>query len=149
MADFQSRLMRFFTGRYAQTDALYKTQMIVSLVSLFIGSVMSLIGTGTALIGLRIAGWALYLCAVGLLVWSVWRFLSRNAAARRRENAAWLKLCSKLNPFSRRVNRPADTDTYVFRTCPDCRAVLRPPRKAGRHTVRCPRCQKSFPVKIK
>lgn len=149
MADFRNKLMRFFMGRYAQADALYKTQTIVSLVSLFIGSVMSLIGTGTDLIGLRIAGFALYLCAVGLLVWSMWRFLSRNVAARRRENTAWLKLCSKLNPFRKRVRRPADTDTHVFRTCPTCRAVLRLPRQAGRHTVRCPRCGKSFTVKVK
>lgn len=149
MADFRNKLLRFFAGRYAQTDALYKAQMIVSLVSLFVGSVMSLIGTGTALIGLRIVGWVLYLCAVGLLVWSICRFLSRNVAARQRENATWLKLRNRLNPFHRRVNRPADTDTHVFRACPDCRAVLRLPRKMGKHTVRCPRCGKSFTVNIK
>ena len=32
--------------------------------------------------------------------------------------------------------------------CEHCRAVLRLPKKPGKHTVRCPQCNKTFSVKI-
>ena len=41
-----------------------------------------------------------------------------------------------------------DRKTHVFRKCPACKSVLRLPRQKGKHTVRCPRCQHRFDVKI-
>ncbi len=150
MADFRGKLTRFFMGRYARNDALYNALLVFVLVALFIGAILSLVGTGTSLPGFRIAGAVLYVLSVGALVWSVCRFLSRNIAARQRENAAWLRFLHRLKaPFGKRTPRPADTDTHVFRACPTCRAVLRLPRQTGKHTVRCPRCGKSFHVRIR
>lgn len=131
MADFRGKLTRFFMGRYARNDALYSALLIFVLVALFIGAALSVVGAGTSLPGFRIAGAILYVLSVGAMVWSVCRFLSRNIAARQRENAAWLGFLSKVkSPFCncKRTPRPADTETYVFRACPACRSVLRLPR---------------------
>lgn len=152
MADFRGKLTRFFMGRYARNDALYSALLIFVLVALFVGAALSVVGAGTSLPGFRIAGAVLYVLSVGAMVWSVCRFLSRNIAARQRENAAWLGFLSKVKfPFCncKRTPRPADTETHVFRACPACRSVLRLPRQAGKHTVRCPRCGKSFRVRIR
>ena len=152
MADFRGKLTRFFMGRYARNDALYSALLIFVLVALFVGAALSVVGAGTSLPGFRIAGAVLYVLSVGAMVWSVFRFLSRNIAARQRENAAWLGFLSKVkSPFCncKRTPRPADTETHVFRACPACRPVLRLPRQAGKHTVRCPRCGKSFRVRIR
>lgn len=152
MADFRGKLTRFFMGRYARNDALYSALLIFVLVALFVGAALSVVGAGTSLPGFRIAGAVLYVLSVGAMVWSVCRFLSRNIAARQLENAAWLGFLSKVkSPFCncKRTPRPADTETHVFRACPACRSVLRLPRQAGKHTVRCPRCGKSFRVRIR
>ena len=152
MADFRGKFTRFFMGRYARNDALYGALLVFVLVALVVGAALSVVGAGTSLPGFRIAGAVLYVLSVGAMVWSVCRFLSRNIAARQRENAAWLGFLSKVkSPFCncKRTPRPADTETHVFRACPTCRSVLRLPRQAGKHTVRCPRCGKSFRVRIR
>ena len=41
---------------------------------------------------------------------------------------------------------PMDTEYHIFRQCPYCSATLRLPRQKGKHTVKCPRCSKSFGV---
>ncbi|MFR2916862.1 MAG: hypothetical protein ACLTKQ_08005 [Acutalibacteraceae bacterium] len=38
--------------------------------------------------------------------------------------------------------------THVFKKCPGCKAVLRLPRKKGKHTVNCPHCHKNFTVHV-
>lgn len=96
MADFRGKLTRFFMGRYARNDALYSALLIFVLVALFVGAALSVVGAGTSLPGFRIAGAVLYVLSVGAMVWSVCRFLSRNIAARQRENAAWLGFLSKV-----------------------------------------------------
>lgn len=42
---------------------------------------------------------------------------------------------------------PRDKD-HVYRTCPECKANIRLPKKKGAHSVRCPRCSTLFDVKI-
>ena len=127
MADFRGKLTRFFMGRYARNDALYSALLIFVLVALFVGAALSVVGAGTSLPGFRIAGAILYVLWVGAMVWSVCRFLSRNIAARQRENAAWLGFLSKVkSPFCncKRTPRPADTETHVFRACPARQASI-------------------------
>ena len=43
--------------------------------------------------------------------------------------------------------RKADRD-HVYKKCPNCRAVLRLPRRKGRHTTICPKCKKEFRVYV-
>lgn len=150
MSRFRDRMTRFFRGRYARNDQLYHALFLIVIVLLFLGAIFALLGTGTQLLSLRVISWVLYVISVGLLFWSIFRFLSRNIAARQRENAAWLRLWARIrHPFRGGHRRPADTATHVFRSCPACRATLRLPRQPGKHTAKCPRCGKPFPVNIK
>ena len=47
----------------------------------------------------------------------------------------------------KKVKLPRDKD-HVYRICPSCKANIRLPKKKGAHTVRCPRCNVLFEVKI-
>ena len=146
MSNFKNKLSAFMYGRYGADD-LYNALTITELVLLVIGAVFSFLGHVAS--GFGIVSMILYAIAVGLLIWSMFRFFSRKCTARRRENAAWLRFTSKLTAPFRRPKCPPDTDTHIFRACPACAAVLRLPRTPGKHTVKCPRCGKGFSVRVK
>ena len=78
---FMERLARFFAGRYGM-DSLYTALTVVSfalmIVNLFIGSTI------------------ITILVFALLIWSMFRSLSRNIPARQRENAVWVKFWKKI-----------------------------------------------------
>ena len=78
-----------------------------------------------------------------VLFYWIFRVFSRNVMKRRRE-------CDRFFGFFRnKRNRVRDRKTHVYRKCPRCRAMLRLPKKKGKHTVCCPACRERFPVKIR
>lgn len=96
----------------------------------------------TAAFSWEIASLAVW--ALQLLVLSYWifRIFSRNVAKRRREVERFFGF------FRNRRNRFRDRKTHIYKKCPHCRAVLRLPKKKGKHTVCCPACRERFSVKI-
>ena len=142
---FRQALARFLYGRYG-ADELYNALFLMEIILLFIGGILSILGHNRPT--LSAISVILYISALGLLIWAMFRFFSRNIEKRRRENAAWLKFKSRF-VRKRRPSLPPDTPTHIFRACPTCRSVLRLPRQAGKHTVKCPRCGASFSVKVK
>jgi hypothetical protein len=143
--NFREKLARFLYGRYG-ADSLYNALFIFELILLFIGAVLSVLGNVEPI--LSVLSVFFYLAALGLLIWSILRFFSRNIAKRRKENEAWLRLKAKLTP-KKKPKLPPDTPTHIFRACPKCRSTLRLPRQAGKHQVKCPRCGERFGVKVK
>ncbi len=131
-------LVRFFSGRYG-SDTLNKTLMWI-----YIGIVITHSILYYALYPLLLTPWIqfLYFVSVTALIgWTIFRMLSRNIAARRRENE---KFCGF---FKLRRNKFRDRKTHVYRKCPKCKAVLRLPKSKGKHYVVCPRCKNRFEVK--
>lgn len=148
MSKFKQKLAHFFYGRYG-ADNLYNFLFVLEIILLVIGAIFNLLGR--VAIGFMIASMILYPLAMLVLVYCMFRFFSRNIAKRQKENQRYLRIKYKLlHPVkSRRNNRPYDTVTHVFRSCPKCNSVLRLPRERGKHTVKCPRCSERFTVKIK
>ena len=142
---FRQALARFLYGRYG-ADELYNALFLLEIILLFFGSILTILGHNKPI--LSSISVVLYAVALGVLIWAMLRFFSRNIEKRRRENTAWLKFKSK---FSKKKGPalPPDTPTHIFRACPSCRSVLRLPRQAGKHTVKCPRCGASFGVKVR
>lgn len=145
---FKSRIARFLYGRYG-ADPLYNALFLIQLIFLFLGTLLGVLGNFYTVFA--VISTCLYILSLVLFIWTVFRCLSRNIAARRKENQAYLRLKAKLKRLFRKNKhcRPADTDTHIFRTCPQCNVNLRLPREAGKHTVKCPRCQNRFTVKVK
>ena len=142
---FRETLARMLYGRYG-ADELYNVLFVAEIALLALGAVFSLLGNAVPL--LSVLSVLLYLAALGLLIWAMYRFFSRNIEKRRRENEAWLRFKAKLSP-KKKPALPPDTPTHIFRACPKCRATLRLPRQIGKHKAKCPRCGHSFGVKVK
>ena len=85
--------------------------------------------------------------ALVLIIWSVFRLLSRNYAARRAENAKFLKLAGPVIRWYRlRRTILRDKEHRYFR-CPNCGQQLRVPKGKGKITVTCRGCGASFQEK--
>ena len=135
MGRFSQALTRFFAGRYG-LDTLGKAQLFVYF-ALF-------------LVNLFVQSWIVTLLELAMLIWWMMRVLSRNIAARVRENNWFLDHTARVRRWGRlQKNRWRDRKTHVYRTCPHCHAVVRLPKsKRGRHACDCPRCRREFSVKI-
>lgn len=125
-------------GRYG-TDALN----VLLTVLYFIIAVVQTFVDG-------IIGVILFFTSLALLTAVIFRMMSRNIAARRRENAPLVSLGIKIKSartLSR--NKKRDRKTHVYKKCPKCKSVLRLPRVKGKHTATCPKCKNKLKVNIK
>ena len=113
---------RFMMGRYG-TDKL-NTAILLTGVAV---SVLSLFTKGPTLDML------LTLLAYGLMVWAIFRSLSRNTYKRYQENRKYLQLMDRIKDRQHR-----------YFNCPRCRQVVRVPRGKGKIAITCPKCKEKF-----
>lgn len=130
LARLIAQIQRFMIGRYGP-DNLFQFLCLFSvalaLLSRFFGSTP-----------LR------FLYLIPLLV-GILRLLSRNFAARRRENAVYCQLQAIFLDWLRfQGQRWRDRKTHRYFTCPNCRARLRVPRGKGKIELTCNRCGHHF-----
>ena len=118
----KSGLRFFMLGRYG-TDKLNLTLLGVALAA----SAMGMFFRHPAI--------ALLMTAVsyGLMIWAIFRMLSRNTYQRYRENRKFLQL---LEQWKDRQHR--------YYNCPRCRQTVRVPRGKGKISITCPRCKEQF-----
>ncbi len=142
---FRNAINRFLYGRYG-ADNLYNALFIVSLILIVISSVFNILGYVER--AFAIVSIVLYALSGAVIVWMIFRFFSRNTAARRKENQVWLRF---LQRFRKKPAKrlPPDTADHIFRACPHCDSTLRLPHIPGKHEVKCPRCSKKFRVHVK
>lgn len=131
--NFRYRLIQFMSGRYGADGLLYVLMglaVALSVVNCFLRSLV------------------LQLFVYAIVIYALFRVMSRNVNARRRENQAFNRLSLKLIE-KRNVYRQRKADyTHIYKRCPSCRAVLRLPRRKGKHTTICPKCSKKFKVRV-
>ena len=75
----------------------------------------------------------LVLLSYGLMIWAIFRTLSRSTYKRYQENRKFLQVIGRLKD---RHNRYFD--------CPKCRQMVRVPRGKGKISITCPRCHEKF-----
>ena len=115
-------LRSFMAGRYG-TDRL---NMVILCAGLF----CSLLSVWIHKVPLNLIFWAL---SYGLMIWAIFRSLSRNTYKRYQENRKFLQITGRLKD---RNNRYFD--------CPKCRQLVRVPRGKGKISITCPRCHEKF-----
>ncbi len=69
----------------------------------------------------------------GLMIWAIFRSLSRNTYKRYQENRKYLRL----------LDRIKDREHRYF-DCPRCRQPVRVPRGKGKIAITCPKCKEKF-----
>lgn len=139
-------------GRYGN-DALSYFCMLLALALIVLEAILGVLlpeGLASACVSLGISA-----IAVALYVWALFRCFSRNIYRRRQENEVYLKAFRTvrrtltMNTSRRTKSRNRDDAYYIFRDCTKCGATLRLPRKAGKNSVKCPKCGHGFYVKSK
>lgn len=134
MGKFKNKLIGFLYGRYG-SDTLNKVLTAIYLIWLIVFTVVDVLVKS---IIFSIIGWSI---SLALFFWVIFRMMSRNIYARRREND---KFCGF---FKLRRNKFRDRKTHVYRKCKSCKAVLRLPKAKGKHFVVCPKCKSRFEVR--
>lgn len=142
MGNFGRRMNNFMSGRYG-TDAFSAFLLVFGLVISIVGSILMYFTP-------IVIPLVLYALAWILLGYGIFRSYSRKIYKRRAENAVFLKCWGKvISPFRLMKNKIRDRKTHVYRKCPKCKAVLRLPKKIGKHTVKCPKCLDFFNVRVR
>ncbi len=134
MGKIKERLYRFMYGRYGG-DTLNKVLIWVYAIWVIAFRIVELFSSS---VWVSLFYWV---SSASLFFWIMFRMLSRNIYARRKENEAFCGF------FKLRRNKFRDRKTHVYRKCSKCHAVLRLPKAKGKHFVVCPRCQNRFRVK--
>ena len=131
--NFKYKLMQFMSGRYGVDGlfyALFGISAVIVVINMFLGSIV------------------LQLIVDAILLYAFYRVCSRNIDARRRENQALTRLVFKIRE-KRNILRMRKADySHIYKKCPRCHAVLRLPRRKGKHTTVCPKCSKQFKVYV-
>ena len=120
-----SGLRRFMEGRYG-TD---KLNMVILGCALVIVVVYSFIPAGAV----QLILWAL---SYALMIWAIFRCLSRNTYKRYEENRKFLRVIEQIK----------DREHRYF-NCPRCRQRVRVPRGKGKISITCPKCREKFTKK--
>ena len=116
------KVSRFMAGRYG-TDRL-------NMAILITGVVISLAGT---FVRLPLVNLLLTAAAYGLMIWAIYRSLSRDTYKRYQENRRFMQFFDRIK----------DRDHRYF-DCPKCRQMVRVPRGKGKIAITCPRCREKF-----
>ena len=118
-----SALLRgFMAGRYGPDK--------LNMVILSVGLAVSLL---SVIFRYPPVNLLLVVLSYGLMIWAIFRTLSRNTYKRYQENRKFLQVINRLKD---RRNRYFD--------CPKCRQMVRVPRGKGKISITCPRCHEKF-----
>lgn len=109
--------------------------MTVLFTAILLDVIAMLLKNNTALIVIRVI-------TTILLVWTIFRMLSRNLQKRRAENAWFMnKLYYPITRGLRRAKQRSQDKDHKYFTCPNCHTVCRVPRGKGKIVITCPKCR--------
>ncbi len=129
-------LARFFYGRYGVDKLCYAT-LIVSMIFSFTSSIIAAKHFAASAV--------LYVLSYALLIWMLFRMLSKNRQARYNENMKFVGIWKKIKKwFKLQKNRIKDIKTHRYFSCPNCKNNLRVPKGRGEITITCPVCKTKF-----
>ncbi len=131
--NFRYRLMQFMSGRYGIDKlfyALFATSAVLAIANCFF----------------RL--WWLQIIVYAIIVYAFFRIMSRNIEARRCENRVFANIGAKAYTRYNTYRQRKMDRSHVYKKCPACHVVLRLPRRKGKHTTVCPKCNKEFKVYV-
>lgn len=133
---------RFMYGRYGM-DSLNKFLAVFYIALAFVNMFVLRIE------GYCIAYYIIYVLETIAFVTFLLRMLSRNIYKRQQENYKYLNIFERVRTYiSKKRMQWQCRKTHVFRSCPNCKATIKLPKKKGKHTCTCPKCRVDFKVRI-
>ena len=126
----RDKIYRFMQGRYG-TDDFYKFLFWVALIGIVINWFFKS----------QMLSFAVTL----ILVYAMYRVLSKNHSARYAENQRYLQATAKIRYwFDQQKKLMEERKYHHIYTCPKCRQKIRIPKGKGKIMVRCPKCHHEF-----
>ena len=127
LRQIMTRLQRFMVGRYGSDQ--------FSLFLTLTGFVFSCIGNFKYLK-------VFYFVGSLLIFYSLFRSLSKNYAARRKELNWYLVWSEKPKAqIKLLMNKIRDRKTHRYFKCKSCKAIMRVPKGRGKIEITCPKCR--------
>lgn len=110
------------------------------------GTVLAYAGMGVSILALffRKYGWLLSLLGWILLIYALWRMLSKNIWKRYAENRKFLEW---VQPMKRRwllMQKQTKDKEHRYYLCPKCKQMVRVPKGRGKIEITCPKCKERF-----
>ena len=126
----RDKIYRFMQGRYG-TDDFYKCLFWVALIGIVINWFFKS----------QLLSFAVTL----ILVYAMYRVLSKNHSARYAENQRYLQATAKIRYwFDQQKKLMEERKYHHIYTCPKCRQKIRIPKGKGKIMIRCPKCHHEF-----
>ena len=126
----RDKIYRFMQGRYG-TDDFYKFLFWVALIGIVINWFFKS----------QMLSFAVTL----ILVYAMYRVLSKNHSARYAENQRYLQATAKFRYwFDQQKKLMEERKYHHIYTCPKCRQKIRIPKGKGKIMIRCPKCHHEF-----
>ena len=126
----RDKIYRFMQGRYG-TDDFYKFLFWVALIGIVINWFFKS----------QLLSFAVTL----ILIYAVYRVLSKNHSARYAENQRYLQATAKIRYwFDQQKKLMEERKYHHIYTCPKCRQKIRIPKGKGKIMIRCPKCHHEF-----
>ena len=126
----RDKIYRFMQGRYG-TDDFYKFLFWVALIGIVINWFFKS----------QLLSFAVTL----ILVYAMYRVLSKNHSARYAENQRYLQATAKFRYwFDQQKKLMEERKYHHIYTCPKCRQKIRVPKGKGKIMIRCPKCHHEF-----
>jgi len=136
----KERLRKFMEGRYG-ADELNRFLTVCGWVLLLLGFVLSALDSKVALS----VGSLLVTLSWALLIFSIFRTLSKNTSQRASENYKYFVYKNKVTGWFRRLKtRWQDRKVHRYFKCPQCHATVRVPKGKGKIRITCPKCKHQF-----
>lgn len=124
---FAVKMQQFMVGRYGN-DEFTLVLLISSMVFTFLGNFRYL----------RL----LYFIGLAMICYSLFRVLSKNYEARRKELNWYLRWSEKPKAELKLLgNKFRDRKTHKYFKCKECKTVLRVPKGRGKIEITCPKCR--------
>ena len=126
----KQRMLQFMQGRYG-TDDFYKFLFWVALIGIVINWFFKS----------QLLSFAVTL----ILVYAMYRVLSKNHSARYAENQRYLQATAKIRYwFDQQKKLMEERKYHHIYTCPKCRQKIRIPMGKGKIMIRCQKCHHEF-----
>ena len=127
MKQLAQKLQQFMVGRYGNDEFT----LFLSIAGLILG----------LLANFKYLGFLYYIGAI-LIFFSLFRTLSKNYNARRKELNWYLLWSAKPKAeIKLLINRIQERETHKYFKCKKCKAVLRVPKGRGKIEMTCPKCR--------
>ena len=130
MFNWRNKLQQFMEGRNGNDEFSRATLMlalIMFLINIFVKTSF------------------FYFIALVLVIYTYFRFFSRNTYARSRENEKYLEFTYKLRTMPAKMKKRQEQSKYYrFFSCPNCHQKVRVPKGKGKIQITCPKCRTTF-----